>query len=76
MADRYVRIMSLLSSLLRSRLQIKNYVALAHVLAKVDRAPLGFSHIKIVVRANGLTVPDLDAGGDNNASNDRSLYED
>ena len=58
--------------MLMPRLQIKNYVRLAHVLATVGKVPLDFSHIKTAIRANGSSIPDKDQS----ASNDHSLYED
>jgi len=62
--------------MLMPRLQIKNYVRLAHVLATVGKAPLDFSHIKTAIRANGSSIPDLEVKQDESASNDHSLYED
>jgi hypothetical protein len=61
--------------MLMPRLQIKNYVRLAHVLATVGKVPLDFSHIKTAIRANGSSIPDL-KGKEKSASNDHSLYED
>jgi hypothetical protein len=56
------------------RLQIKNYVRLAHVLATVGKVPLEFSYIKTAIRANESSIPDLE-GKDQSISNDHSLYE-
>jgi hypothetical protein len=39
-------------------MQIKNFVRLAHVLATVGKVPVGFSHFKTVIKANGLSIPD------------------
>jgi hypothetical protein len=61
--------------MLTPRLQIKNYIRLAYVLATVGKVPLDFSHIKTAIRANGSSIPDL-KGKEKSASNDHSLYED
>jgi hypothetical protein len=60
--------------MLMPRLQIKNYIRLAYVLATVSKVSLGFSHIKTAIRVNGSSIPDLEIK-DKSASNDHSLYK-
>ena len=38
-------------------MQIENFVRLAHVLATVGRVPVSFVRFKIVIKANGLSIP-------------------
>jgi len=53
-------------------MQIKNFVRLAHVLATVGKVPVGFSHFKTVIRANGLSIPDE---AETKLLSDSSLYD-
>jgi hypothetical protein len=57
-------------------MQIKNFVRLAHVLATVREVPVGFSHFKTVIKANGLSITDSKAEAETKISSDSSLYED
>jgi hypothetical protein len=38
-------------------MQIEKFVRLAHVLAMVGRVSVSFTHFKIVIKANGLSIP-------------------
>jgi hypothetical protein len=55
-------------------LQIKNLVSLAHSLATVGKVSVGFSHLKTVMKANGLRVPGH-VESNINTFDDNSLYE-
>lgn len=63
-----------ISSELLRNLQIKNLVSLAHTLASVSKVSVGFSHLKTVIKANGLTLPggEVETNADSNGS---SLYD-
>ena len=56
-------------------MQIKNFVRLAHVLATVGKVPVGFSHFKTVIKANGLSIPDSKVEAETKLLSDSSLYE-
>jgi hypothetical protein len=64
------------SGLLRNpiALQIRNLVSLAHTLATVGKVSVGFSHLKTVMKANGLTFPGH-VESNINTFDDNSLYE-
>jgi hypothetical protein len=55
-------------------MQIKNFVRLAHVLATVGKVPVGFSHFKTVIKANGLSIPDSKVEAETKLLSDSSLY--
>lgn len=57
-------------------MQVKNFVRLAHVLATVEKVPVGFSHFKTVIKANGLSIPDSNVKTETKFISDGSLYED
>jgi hypothetical protein len=64
------------SGLLRNpiALQIRNLVSLAHTLATVGKVLVGFSHLKTVMKANGMRFPDH-VESNTNTFDDNSLYE-
>jgi hypothetical protein len=55
-------------------LQIRNLVSLAHTLATVGKVLVGFSHLKAVMKANGMRFPDH-VESNTNTFDDNSLYE-
>jgi hypothetical protein len=60
-------------------MQIKNFVSLAHTLASVGKVPVGLSHLKIVIKANGLTIlgqeVESNVNPDDSSRYDRGLSE-
>jgi hypothetical protein len=52
----------------------KNLVSLAHTLASVGKVSVDFSHLKTVIKANGLTVPGQEVESNANSSKS-SLYD-
>jgi hypothetical protein len=56
-------------------MQIKNFVRVAHVLATVGKVPVGFSHFKTVIKANGLSNPDSKVEMETKLLSESSHYE-
>ena len=75
MADRYVSKYLFISSESLRNPQIKNLVSLAHTLASVGKASVDFSHLKTVIKANGLTVPGQEIESDVNTDDSNNLYD-
>jgi hypothetical protein len=56
-------------------MQIKNFVRLAYVLVTVRKVPISFSHFKIVIKVNGLSIPDLKVEAKTKLLSDSNLYD-
>lgn len=75
MADRYVSKYLFISSGSLRNPQIRNLVSLAHTLASVGKVSVDFSHLKTVIKANGLTVPGQEIESNVNTDDSNNLYD-
>lgn len=63
------------ASVLTLHPQIKNDVLLANILARAEQASLDTSRIRIMVKANGLSLPNLKVGQEKISVHGLSIYD-